>query len=100
MRIAWIAAATDFEPGSAASQSTIASVRYRVIMPAAALRALGHDVVVGEYVPGQLRDAQNAIRSADVLVFRRNYEHPGLAEQLMAEAFAAGINCSASPGCS
>lgn len=90
MRIAWIAAATDFEPGSAASQSTIASVRYRVIMPAAALRTLGHDVTVGEYAPGQLRDAQDVIRSADVLVFRRNYEHPGLAEQLMAEAVAAG----------
>lgn len=90
MKIAWIAAATDFEPGSANRQSTIASVRYRVIMPAAALRAIGHDVTVGVYAPGRLQDAQAAIRDADVPVFRRNYEHPALAEQLMSEAAAAG----------
>lgn len=90
MKIAWIAAATDFEPGSGNLQSTIASVRYRVIMPAGALRATGHDVTVGVYTPGQLQEAQAAIRGADVLVFRRNYENPALAEQLMAEAVAAG----------
>jgi len=46
MKIVWVTVVTDLIGTAAGVDSKVASVRYRALMPAAGLRALGHEAVV------------------------------------------------------
>jgi hypothetical protein len=91
MKIVWVTVATDLIGTAATVDSKVASVRYRALMPAVGLRALGHDAVVIGHDRDALEQSRRAIADADVVVFRRNYEDPECIESLLGETAAAGI---------
>lgn len=90
MKIVWITVATDLIETAGVTDSTVASVRYRALMPAAGLRALGHEAVVIGLDRNLPDRARQAIADADVVVFRRNYDEPECVEGLLEETAAAG----------
>lgn len=90
MKIVWITVATDLIETAGVTDSTVASVRYRALMPAAGLRALGHEAVVIGLDRNSPDRARQAIADADVVVFRRNYDEPECVEGLLEETAAAG----------
>lgn len=91
MKIVWITVATDLSGSAGALDSKVASVRYRALMPAAGLRAMGHDALVIGHDRNSLERSRQSISGADVVVFRRNYDDPECIEHLLGETAAAGV---------
>lgn len=91
MKIVWVTVCTDLVETATGADSKVASVRYRALMPAAGLRALGHHALVIGHDRSSLERSREAIAGADVVVFRRNYEDPECIETLLGETAAAGI---------
>lgn len=90
MKVIWVTVSTDLHETPAGVDSKVASVRYRALMPAAGLRARGHDArVIG--VDARAQDqVRREIAAADVVVFRRDYDAPAQMEQLLEETAASG----------
>jgi SAM-dependent methyltransferase len=86
MRILFVTMA-QVEPGPAGPTSPVASTRYRVLMPAAQLDRLGHQVQVATLPPGPVPPAFMQV-PCDALVFSKSYlpEH----EPLLAAMRARG----------
>lgn len=91
MKIVWVTVPADLIETASGVDSKVASVRYRALMPAAGLRALGHDVVVIGHDRKSMERSRQAITGADVVVFRRNYDEPDCVESLLDETASAGI---------
>lgn len=90
MKIVWLTVSTDLTGSGGHPGSTVASVRYRVLIPAAGLSARGHEARVIGYDRDSMDQARQAAADADVVIFRRNYEDPGCIEGLLAETAALG----------
>lgn len=91
MKIVWVTVPTDLIETAGTVDSKVASVRYRALMPAAGLRTLGHDVLVIGHDRSAVDRSRAAIRGADVVIFRRNYDEPDCIESLLGETAAAGV---------
>ncbi len=90
MKIVWVTVVTDLIGTAAGVDSKVASVRYRALMPAAGLRALGHEAVVIGHDRNSLDQSRQVIAGADAVIFRRNYDEPECVESLLGETAAAG----------
>jgi len=91
MKTVWVTVATDLIDTATGVDSKVASVRYRALMPAAGLRAMGHQALVIGHDRNSLERSREALAGADVVVFRRNYDEPECIETLLGETVAAGI---------
>ena len=91
MKIVWVTVPADLVATASGVNSKVASVRYRALMPAAGLRALGHDTMVIGHDRNTLEQSRQAIVGADVVIFRRNYDEPECIESLLGETAAAGV---------
>jgi glycosyltransferase involved in cell wall biosynthesis len=92
MRIAWIVSAQHLETTSAGLYSSIASYRYRMIIPAKELKRRGHRVIAVGASPaaGGYEYAAQQLRDADVVVFGKMAEWD-LQARLVDAARKAGI---------
>jgi hypothetical protein len=92
MRIAWIVSAQYLETTSAGLYSSIASYRYRMILPAKELKKRGHEVfaIGASTAAGGFEYAVQQLRDADVAVFGKMADLP-LQVRLVEAAREAGI---------
>jgi hypothetical protein len=92
VRIGWILSEVWLSESPAGLYSSMASYRYRAIIPGTALTRLGHEVSIMGLVngPESLERGTRFIESVDVVVFGKMFQEGVLMPPLLAAARAAG----------
>lgn len=90
MKVLWVVPRQALITSAAGVTSDLASIRYRVLVPIAGLRANGHDAAVIGLDRTSADEVRRQIASADHIVFIKNYTDPVCSETILAEQQALG----------
>ncbi len=91
MKVVWVTPKLDLREGAEGIYSRIASTRYRALIPAKALTALGHQASVIGLDRDCFESVCDQIVGSDCVVFRKNYDEAECTAQMLRKVQTLGV---------